>query len=93
MLEYALEFLKSSAGLRQMERRMTGGLYPAITRDQLESVLLPIPPLPVQRRIVAHVSEQRAEIAKLKADANDRAEAANVDVEAMILGAKTVRMP
>jgi len=93
MLEYALEFLKSSAGLRQMERRMTGGLYPAITQDELEKVLLPIPPLPVQRQVVAYVSEQRAEITKLKAEAKARAEAAKADVEAMILGSKKVSTP
>ena len=41
--DYLLLFLKSSAGLRQMERRMTGGLYPAIVQDELEKIRVPIP--------------------------------------------------
>lgn len=93
ILEYALEFLKSSAGLKQMERRMTGGLYPAITQDQIEQVLLPVPSLRIQHMILEYVSKRREEIARLKAESKTRAEAAKAEVEAMILGTKKVVMP
>ena len=90
LLPFILEFLKSPAGLRQMERRMTGGLFPAITQDELEKVRIPVPPLSVQRQIVEQVAARRAEIARLKAEAKAALEAAKADVEAMILGMKTV---
>jgi len=38
---FLLHFLKGPAGLRQMERRMTGGLYPAIVQPELEKILPP----------------------------------------------------
>jgi hypothetical protein len=88
LLPFVLEFLKSAAGLRQMERRMTGGLYPAITQDELEKVRIPVPRISMQCEIVERIAARRAEIAKLKADAKARAEAAKTDVEAMILGTK-----
>lgn len=86
--DFVLEFLKSPAGLKQMERRMTGGLYPAITQDELERVRIPVPPLSAQRQIAERVAKRRAGIATLKADAKARADAAKADVEAMILGTK-----
>jgi hypothetical protein len=88
LLPFVLEFLKSAAGLRQMERRMTGGLYPAITQDELEKVRIPVPRISMQCEIVERIAARRAEIAKLKADAKARVEAAKTDVEAMILGTK-----
>jgi len=90
LLPFVLEFLKSPAGLRQMERRMTGGMYPAITQDELEKVRVPVPPLSVQRQIVERIAKRRGEIAMLKADAQSRADAAKADVEAMILGTKQI---
>lgn len=69
---------------------MTGGLYPAITQDELDRVRVPVPAVSVQRQIVERVASHRAEIAKLKADAQAAMEAAKADVEAMILGTKPV---
>lgn len=62
--DYLLLFLKSDAGLRQMERRMTGGLYPAIVQGELEKVKVPILPLKTQRDIVERVTRERERIAK-----------------------------
>lgn len=90
LLPFVLEFLKSPAGLRQMERRMTGGLYPAITQDELNKVRVPSPPVLAQRQIVERVTTRRAEIARLKVDAKAAMEAARAGVEAMILGTKPV---
>jgi restriction endonuclease S subunit len=51
---------------------------------------VPLPPLPIQRQIVERVTTRRNEIARLKADAKARADAAKAYVEAMILGTKKV---
>jgi len=60
-----------------------------VNSEELRSFQLPLPPLPVQRQIVERVAKRREEIAKLKADAKARADAAKADLEAMILGTKT----
>jgi type I restriction enzyme S subunit len=88
---FLLHFLKGPAGLRQMERRMTGGLYPAIVQPELERIRLPLPPLKVQEDFAAeaeNVQEQakkgRHATAKLSAEVT-------LEVEEMILGTRPVR--
>jgi hypothetical protein len=49
--EYLLFFLRSPLGIRQMERRMSGGSYPAITQDELEKIMIPVPQMSVQMEI------------------------------------------
>lgn len=51
-LKYLLYILHSKFGLKQMEQRMTGGNYPAITPDELLKIWVPTPPIDIQNRIV-----------------------------------------
>lgn len=62
----------------------------SINKEELESLVIPLPPLDVQREIVAQVQAQRAEIARLRADAERRAREIKADVEAWILGIKPI---
>jgi hypothetical protein len=62
----------------------------AIGTDDIWALRLPLPPLSVQQAMMKRVETGRAEIARLKADAQARTEAAKADVEAMILGTKPV---
>jgi len=89
--EYLLFFLKSQSGLKQMEQRMTGGLYPAITQDELEKIEIPIPPLAVQKQIMERVAAGRKEIAREREAADRLAREINAQVEALILGTKTLK--
>ena len=52
--------LRSSFVLHQFLQRSSGGNYPAITQDELEKVILPLPPLDVQRALVAEMEAARA---------------------------------
>jgi restriction endonuclease S subunit len=88
--EYLLFFLKSQGGLKQMEQRMTGGLYPAITQDELEKIEIPLPPLPVQKQIMEFVVAGREEIVHEREAADRLARDINAEVEALILGTKKV---
>ncbi|MDO8722430.1 MAG: restriction endonuclease subunit S [Syntrophales bacterium] len=88
--EYLLFFLKSQGGLKQMEQRMTGGLYPAITQDELEKIEIPLPPLSVQKQIMERVAAGREEIAREREAADRLARDINAEVEALILGTKKV---
>lgn len=68
----------------------SGNNQPNLSAELVRAFPVPIPPEPVQRAMVHRVEAGRAEIAKLKADADARATAAKADVEAMILGTKSV---
>ena len=91
--EYLLFFLKSQGGLKQMEQRMTGGLYPAITQDELEKIEIPLPPLSVQKQMMERVAAGREEIAREREAADRLAHDINAEVEALILGTKKVSAP
>lgn len=88
--EFLLLFLKSPAGLRQMERRMTGGLYPAIVQDELEKILVPIPPLAVQREIIKSVKEGRTESEQEREASERKSHEIKAEIEALILGTKQI---
>lgn len=62
----------------------------SINSNDLRELPLPLPPLPIQRKIVERVAGQREEVARLKAEAAAGAEAARAEVEAMILGVQPV---
>lgn len=49
--KYLLHMLRTNFGLRQMEQRMTGGNYPAITQSELLKIWIPYPPIKIQNRI------------------------------------------
>ena len=55
--DFLMFFLKSQSGLRQMEQRMTGGLYPAITQNELENIMIPIPDIALQEEIIVKLKE------------------------------------
>lgn len=88
--DFLLFYLKSPAGLRQMERRMTGGLYPAIVQEELEKILIPLPPLNVQQEIIQQVDEGRVKIAHEGEYSDRKSREIEVEMEALILGTKTI---
>jgi len=44
--------LRLSSSLRQMLRRASGGNYPAITQDELANILVPLPDINTQQRVI-----------------------------------------
>jgi hypothetical protein len=69
----------------------SGNNQPNLSAELVRAFPVPLPPESLQRKMIERTTAQRAEIAKLKADAATRADAARADVEAMILGTKPVR--
>jgi type I restriction enzyme M protein len=84
-INYLLLFLKSEAGLRQMERRMTGGLYPAIVQGELEKIKVPILPIIKQKEIVAAVDAGKTRILIELENARRKAEKEMAALDALIL--------
>lgn len=60
----------------------------AIGTDDIWNFQIPLPPLPVQREIMARVASGRAEITRERAAAETLSKKIEADVEAMILGTK-----
>ncbi len=88
--EFLLFFLQSPAALRQMERRMTGGLYPAIIQAELEKVIVPIPSLELQKEIMKQVKEGQLVIGREREAAERKSLAIKAEIEALILGTKSM---
>lgn len=55
--KYLLYYLHSCFGLKQMEQRMTGGNYPAITSDELLEIKVPVPSDGIQSTIIRIIDE------------------------------------
>lgn len=89
--EFAREFIQSKAGRTyfQQNARTAVGMW-KIGGGDIANLPIPLPPLPIQRKIVERVAGQREEVARLKAEAAAGAEAARAEVQAMILGVKPV---
>jgi restriction endonuclease S subunit len=63
--KFLLEFLKSYTGIKQLEQRMTGGSYPAITQEELQKIKIPTPTITKQKDIVKNIKNTRLEISEL----------------------------
>ena len=83
--EFLLLFLKSEAGLKQMERRMTGGLYPAIVQDELEKVRIPFRSHNQQVNTVENYNREKARIRRELEEATRRAEKETAKIDRLLL--------
>ncbi len=68
--QYLLAFLKSNIALRQIRNLTAGSVRDSLKFSALGKLLLPLPPLPVQRRIAAELDK----ICELKKNAETRLE-------------------
>jgi type I restriction enzyme, S subunit len=88
--DFFLAFLKSQAGLRQLERRMTGGLYPAIVQDELNKIRIPIVSIAAQQKVLNKIQEIETTI-EMKTDmAVKLTKKTKDELEQMILGLRSV---
>ena len=61
-----------------------------INSEELRSLQIPLPPLDVRRNIMRRVAEGRADIAREREAAQQRARDIEEEIEALILGTKAV---
>jgi len=55
--KYLLYFLRTQLSLKQMLQRSSGGNYPAITSEELKNIIVPIPSLETQNKIIELMQE------------------------------------
>jgi type I restriction enzyme S subunit len=67
LVDFFITFMKSEAFSTQLDTRSSGSATPQLSGGQLAQVVIPIPPLAEQRRIVAKVNELMALCDRLEA--------------------------
>lgn len=60
---YIKHILQSQIGIDIFNQIMSGALYPAISQGDLQNLKIPLPPLKVQEKIVAHIQKIESSIA------------------------------
>lgn len=94
---YVFSFLQSVAGQIQIQRKITGAAQTGITKDVVNSLLIPLPPIKIQKEIAGEVQRRRGLAKRLREEANEILEKAKKCVEWIILGGvektrKTIRL-
>lgn len=79
--EYLIVYLRLTQVASVMTLLMTGNTLPRVQLEDVLSLLVPIPPRPVQDHIASTASSIRAEACKLKADATAALDAAKGKIE------------
>jgi type I restriction enzyme, S subunit len=89
--EYVLEYMQTiPARIHFRSRAKFTTNLASINSNDLRELSLVVPPLPIQCKIVKKVKEQRGIIRELKAVSEKKSKQAKADIEAMILGSKSV---
>jgi restriction endonuclease S subunit len=84
--EYLWCILRSQLSLQQMLQRSSGGNYPAITKTELENIIIPIHEISIQEQIVAEIQRRRSESQRLRSEAESGWQAAKQWFEDQLLG-------
>lgn len=83
---YLCIMMNSRIVKEQVNKKRIGAIQGNITIPTIRSLLIPLPPLPIQKRIVNEVHEKRRKAKKLKKEAKELLEKAKDEVERLILG-------
>ena len=84
--DYLFVALRTSLSLRQMEQRMTGGNYPAITAEDLRKIKIVIPETKTQEKIIVGVKTIYEKAKRLRLEAESVVAGAQKQVEQIIFG-------
>lgn len=85
---YVAWVINSPIGRQQVNAISRQIMQNNINSEEIRSLEIPLPPLDVQRKIMAEVQAGLAEIAQLRTSAKAQADAARAEVERMIIGTR-----
>ncbi len=83
---YLLSYLKSSFGNMQITREITGATVTGLTKDVVNNIKIPLPPIEKQNQIAKHISQIRDQAKQLQAEAKAELIQAKKEIETIILG-------
>lgn len=84
--EFLSAFLRSKAIVGITSLLMTGNTLPRLQMSDIEALPIPVPPLPIQRKVCTQISEIQSKARALREMARADLEKAKRDIEALILG-------
>jgi len=58
-LHFLYQFLNCFYGIEQLKNKMTGGLYPAITENELKKIKIPLPDIEKQKTIMEKIENMK----------------------------------
>ena len=87
--EYLFYFLRTQLSLKQMLQRSSGGNYPAITAEELKHVLVPIPSIESQNKIIALMQKAY----QIMEQINSKVQQIIDSIGTYILGELGIKMP
>ncbi len=88
--DYVAFFLNSSLGRQGIDALSRQIMQNNINSEELRSLLIPLPPISIQKKLVEKIKSQRHKIGQLKAEVDQRAVQIKADVNAMIIGEQHV---
>jgi type I restriction enzyme S subunit len=91
--DYVCWFLNSALGRQQVDSISRQIMQNNINSEEIRTLRVPLPPLEVQRKLVERVTATRAEITRERAAATQLRQTIAAEVEARILGTKTLPKP
>lgn len=77
-------FLHGALGQMQLKRQVSGGAQGGITKEFIDAIKIPVPPLKVQEQIVSRAFSIRKEMSGLIKQARDKFEEIETELEKVI---------
>ncbi len=84
--DYLATILRSSLILAQTKHMMTGNTHPRLANEDVINLVVPIPELEIQERLVIEIKHRRTEVRRLRQDAETEWESAKTQFERKLLG-------
>lgn len=84
--DYVCAFLRTPISQMQIRAAITETTYPVISDTDVARLMLPLPPIEVQRQVIGEISRRRSEAMQLIIEAEDIVAVAKERIEAMMLG-------
>jgi restriction endonuclease S subunit len=87
--KYLFNVLKNNISLKQMQKGMTGGSYPAITEEYLKTLKIPLPPKEIQEQIIKIMDDAY----NLKTQNEKKAQDLINSIDDFVLGSLGITIP
>lgn len=82
---YNYHYVKSVLDVLKYDYLITGGVIPKLTKEALESIRIPVPPIDKQNEIAEHITGIRQQAQQLKDKINEDLKKASEEIEKILL--------
>lgn len=82
---YDYHYVKSALDVLKYDYLITGGVIPKLTKEALESIRIPVPPLDKQKEIAEHITGIRQQAQQLKDKTKELLKKASEEIEKILL--------